>query len=153
MVSFFLGLLGARNHVAYSEAGLSDVWCPFGVTPYTQSYEALKENSIKASSMRLGLPSSPLMLRYPLSYSNDFQHCCLPLAFFLLLSYFPLSADSLAPLLLNYALLFPQPGELTAEALFPTWFCIPTMCYNLFWVLFAANMLTQLQFCFHILIG
>lgn len=66
---------------------------------------------------------------------------------------FPVYADSLVPPLLNYALLFPQPEELTAEALFLTLFCIPSMCYNLFWVLFAAKMLTQLQFCFPILIG
>lgn len=74
-------------------------------------------------------------------------------SFFLLLSFFPVYADSLVPLLLNYALLFPQPEELTAEALFLTLFCIPSMSYNLFWVLFAAKMLTQHQFCFHGLTG
>lgn len=45
---------------------------------------------------------------------------------------FPVYADSPVPPLLNYALLFPQPEELTAEALFLTLFCIPSMCYNLF---------------------
>lgn len=62
-------------------------------------------------------------------------------------------ADSLVPLLLNYALLFPQPEEVTAEALLLTLFCIPSMSFNLFWVLFAAKMLTQHQFCFHGLTG
>jgi hypothetical protein len=57
-----------------------------------------------------------------------FPTLCIFLASFI----FPVYADSLVLLLLNYALLFPQPEELTAEALFLTLFCIPSMCCNLF---------------------
>lgn len=77
----------------------------------------------------------------------------LPFIFLAPFIFFPMHADSLVPLLLNYALLFPQPEELTAEALFLTLFCIPSMSHNLFWVLFAAKMLMQHQFCFHGLTG
>lgn len=77
-----------------------------------------------------------------------------PEQFSLLLSVSPPAcADSLVLLLLNYALLFPEPEEPAAEASLLTLFCIPSMCYDLFWVLFAAKLLTQLQFCFHVLIG
>lgn len=76
-----------------------------------------------------------------------------PVRFSLPLSFFPLCVLTLVLLLLNYALLFPEPEEPAAEASLLTLFCIPSMCYDLFGVLFAAKLLTQLQFCFHILIG
>lgn len=89
--------------------------------------------------------SPRILLQFPPTVSYPLHFSC----FF----HFPVYADSPSFPLLNYALLFPQPEELTAEALFLILFCIPSMCSNLFWVLFAAKMLTQLQFCFHILIG
>lgn len=107
--------------------------------------------SLRLSSLGTGNPLSP----------NSFP----PLAglwfffppflfFFTSFIFFPhVCADSLVPLLLNYALLFPQAEELAAEASLLTLFCIPSMCSDLFWVLFAAKLLTQLRFCFHILIG
>lgn len=74
------------------------------------------------------------MLLKLLLLSGSLLDAVSPSPFFPLLPPFiprSVSADCLVPLLLNYALLFPPPEDLTAEALFLPVFYILGACCNL----------------------
>lgn len=96
--------------------------------------------SLGLSSLRIGNPLSLYSLPVPCGFSGFFH-------FFPCVCWLPRSSPTKLCSIISRA------WRTRSWSITPNLICIPSMCYDLFWVLFAAKLLTQLQFCFHILIG